>query len=152
MGLDLVLYKKTKPIAEMSIEEEFNNELAYGRKTWAIADFFAQRCTALEGDYIYNVLEEDWDAFMKALDMLNDIGFRLIVEMYIDDCFNDNEILEDIVGKELEDWLDKALNNDCYCQLGLDWELAAVLRWFDADESVRKAFEEGYAVELLKSY
>ena len=152
MGLDLVLYKKTKPIAELSIEEEFNNELAYGRKTWAIADFFAQRCTALEGDYIYDVLKEDWDAFMKALDMLNDIGFRLIVEMYIDDCFNDNEVLEDIVGKELEDWLDKALDNDCYYQLGLDWELAAVLRWFDADESVRKAFEEGYAVELLKSY
>ena len=152
MGLDLVLYKKTKPIAELSIEEEFNNELAYGRKTWAIADFFAQRCTALEGDYIYNVLEEDWDAFMKALDMLNDIGFRLIVEMYIDDCFNDNEALEDIVERELEDWLNKALDNDCYYQLGLDWELAAVLRWFDADESVREAFEDGYTVELLKSY
>ena len=41
MGLDLVLYKKAKPIVEMSIEEELDSELAYGRKTWAIADFFA---------------------------------------------------------------------------------------------------------------
>lgn len=45
MGLDLGLYKRTKPIAEMPIEEEFDNELAYGRKTWAIADFFTRRCT-----------------------------------------------------------------------------------------------------------
>lgn len=152
MGLDLVLYKKAKPIAEMSIEEELDNELAYGRKTWAIADFFTQRCTALEGDYIYNVTEKDWDAFMEALDKLNDSYFRHVAEMYIDNCFEDNEVLEDTVGKELEDWLDKALDNDCYYQLGLDWELAAVLQWFDADEEVRKAFKDGYVVELLKSY
>ena len=152
MGLDLVLYKRTKPIAEMSVEEELDSELAYGRKTWAIADFFARRCTALEEDYVYDVLEEDWDAFMKALDKLNDSYFRHIAEMYIDDCFEDDEVLEDIVGKELEDWLDRALDNDCGYQLGFAWELAAVLRWFDADEEVHKAFKDDYAVELLKSY
>jgi len=30
MGLDLVLYKRTKPMVEMSIEEGLDNELAYG--------------------------------------------------------------------------------------------------------------------------
>lgn len=152
MGLDLVLYKKTKPLAEMSVEEELDSELAYGRKTWAIADFFARRCTVLHDDFLYDVTEEDWNAFMKALDMLNNSDFRHIVEMYVDGSFNDDEALEDKVGEELEDWLDKALDNDCHYQLGLDWELAAVLRWFDADEEVRKAFKEDYAVELLKSY
>ena len=152
MGLDLVLYKKAKPIAEMSIEEELDNELAYGRKTWVIADFFAQRCTVLENDYVYSVTEKDWDAFMGALDKLNDSYFRHVAEMYIDNCFEDNEVLEDTVGEELEDWLDRALDNSGCYQLGFDWELAAVLRWFDANEEVRKAFKDGYRVELLLSY
>ena len=152
MGLDLVLYKKNKPMVEMSIEEELDNELAYGRKTWVIADFFAQRCTALEGDYVYSVTEKDWDAFMKALDKLNDTSFRLLVEVYVDSHFRDFGVLDEIVGEKLEDWLDKALDNDGPYQLGLDWELAAVLRWFDADKEVRKAFRDGYKVELLVSY
>lgn len=152
MGLDLVLYKKNKPMVEMSIEEEFNNELAYGRKTWAIADFFAQRCTVLENDYVYSVTEKDWNAFMEALGKLNDINFRLLVEVYVDNRFRDFGVLDEIVGEKLEDWLDKALDNDGLYQLGLDWELAAVLRWFDADKEVRKAFKDGYRVELLLSY
>lgn len=152
MGLDLVLYKKTKPMVEMSIEEELDNELAYGRKTWVIADFFAQRCTALEGDYVYSVTEKDWNAFMEALVKLYDPSFRLLVEMYADNCFRGFEALNEIVGEKLEDWLDKALDNDGLYQLGLDWELAAVLRWFDADKEVRKAFRDGYKVELLVSY
>ena len=143
MGLDLVLYKRNKRIVETSIEEELDNELAYGRKTWVIADFFAQRCTALEGDYVYSV---------KALDKLNDTSFRLLVEVYVDSHFRDFGVLDEIVGEKLEDWLDKALDNDGPYQLGLDWELAAVLRWFDADKEVRKAFRDGYKVELLVSY
>ena len=152
MGLDLVLYKKNKPMTEMSIEEELDNELAYGRKTWVIADFFAQRCTVLENDYVYSVTEKDWNAFMEALGKLNDSYFRHVAEMYIDNCFEENEVLEDIVGKELEEWLDRALDNSGCYQLGLDWELAAALRWFDADKEVRKAFKDGYTVELLLSY
>ena len=152
MGLDLVLYKKNKPMAEMSIEEELDNELAYGRKTWVIADFFAQRCAVLEEDYVYSVTEKDWGAFMEALVKLNDPSFRLLVEMYVDNCFRGFEALDEIVEEKLEDWLDKALDNDGPYQLGLDWELAAVLRWFDAGKEVRKAFKDGYRVELLLSY
>ena len=152
MGLDLALYKRNKSIAETSIEEELDSELAYGRKTWVIADFFAQRCTVLENDYVYSVTEKDWNAFMEALGKLNDSYFRHVAEMYIDNCFEDNEVLEDIVGKELEEWLDRALDNSGCYQLGFDWELAAVLHWFDADKEVRKAFKDGYRVELLLSY
>lgn len=152
MGLDLVLYKKTKPMVEMSIEEELDSELAYGRKTWVIADFFMRRCAVLEEDYVYSVTEKDWDAFTEALVKLNDVSFRLLVEMYVDNCFKGFEALDEIIGEKLEDWLDKALDNNGYYQLGLDWELAAVLRWFDADEEVRKAFKDGYTVELLASY
>lgn len=152
MGLDLVLYKKTKPMVEMSIEEELDSELAYGRKTWAIADFFMRRCAVLEEDYVYSVTEKDWDAFTEALVKLNDVSFRRLVEMYADNCFKGFEALDEIIGEKLEDWLDKALDNGGCYQLGLDWELSAALRWFDADEEVRKAFKDGYTVELLASY
>ena len=152
MGLDLVLYKRNKSMVETSIGEELDNELAYGRKTWAIADFFARRCTVLEDDYIYSVTEKDWDAFMEALVKLNDPSFRLLVEMYADNCFRSFDALDDIVGEKLEDWLDKALGNDGPYQLGFEWELSAILRWFDADKEVRKAFKDGYKVELLVSY
>lgn len=162
MGLDLILYKRTKPVMKMSLEEELDSELAYGRKTWAIADFFTSRCEAVypDSDFEFIVTKQDWNEFMDSLTKLNDSAFRGKVEKYISlsNDFNlgevDNETYQHFLKDEedLESWLDEALNNDSSYQLGLDWELAAVLRWFDADPQVQEAFESGVEVRLIKSY
>ena len=159
MGLDLVLVKRLKNYDRysMSIEEEFDSELAYGRKTWAIADFFSKRCEAIEGDYLYKVKEEEWREFIDSLERLHDSDFREKVELFCSygldwELDTDNEKHYWHIYNELEDWLDAALGNDVGYQLGLEWELAAVLRWFDADEEVKQAYKDGYEVELIVSY
>lgn len=149
MGLDLILYRKHKDLKDMSLEEELDSELAYGRKTWAIAGFFTRRCKMLEDDWLFEVTKADWDAFIKAIDKLNDPNFREKVELFV--FLKDNsEHME--TYEELEEWLDGALDNDSVYQLGLEWELAALLRWFDADSEVQQAFKDGAPVELVQSY
>lgn len=162
MGLDLILYKRTKPAVEMSLEEELDSELAYGRKTWAIADFFTSRCEAVypDSDFEFIVTKQDWDEFMDSLDKLNDPIFRERVENFVALSFDwdigevDDETAKNFAKDEydLEAWLDGALNNDSPYQLGLDWELNAVLSWFDADPIVQKAFKDGIDVRLMQSY
>lgn len=163
MGLDLILYKKNKNqnIEDMSMEEELDSNLAYGRKTWAIADFFRRRCNTVDR-YEYLVAKKDWDAFIKNLERLNDISFREKVNNYIDAAYNyyydegDEDEAEKIIMSsysELENWLDTALENDDGYTLGLDWELCAVLEWFDADSEVQKVFNnDDEEVRLIVSY
>ena len=149
MGLDLILYRKNKKLQEMSLEEELDSELAYGRKTWAIAGFFTRRCKVLQDDWLFEVTKADWDSFMKAIDKLNDPNFREKVEFFV---FLKDGSTHMEVYKELEKWLNHALDNDNPYQLGLEWELAALLRWFDADSEVQQAFKDGAPVELVQSY
>lgn len=163
MGLDLILYKKNKNqnIEDMSMEEELDSELAYGRKTWAIADFFRRRCEIADG-WEYVVTKEDWNAFIKNLEWLNDISFRKKVENYVDAAHNyhydegdQDEAVKIMVSSsnELEYWLDTALENDDGYTLGLDWELRAVLEWFDADSEVQEVFNnDDEEVRLIVSY
>lgn len=159
MGLDLILYKYTKD--DMTWEEEQAAELAYGRKTWAIADFFRRRCNTVDR-YEYLVTKKDWDAFIKNLERLNDFSFREKVNNYIDAANSyyydegDEDEAEKIIMSsynELEYWLDTALENDDGYTLGLDWELHAVLEWFDADSEVQKVFNnDNEEVRLIVSY
>lgn len=163
MGLDLILYKKdkNKNIEDMSMEEELDSELAYGRKTWAIANFFRRRCKTVDR-WEYVVTKRDWDAFIKNLDDLNNPSFRDKIDNYINVIHNYecNELkltlekVEDIMSSynELESWLDMALENDNGYTLGLDWELRTVLRWFDANEEIQQAFKDGMDVRLIVSY
>lgn len=159
MGLDLVLYKKIKPIREMTFEEEQNAELAYGRKTWSIADFFTRRCKMIEDDWLYEVTKEDWDAFMKAFNRLEDPDFRQGVEAFIEFGriaeFGDEGYEEyEKAYKVLMDWFVEAADYSykCLFQLGFEWELRTLLSWYDANEKVQQAFADGYTVELVQSY
>ena len=146
MGLDLILYKRIKPMSEMTMEEEMETELAYGRKTWAIARFFTQFCKPLdENDYEYLVTKSDWDYFIEQLARLEDETFREKVEDFIDNCENESYFNEESFSElyqELEDWLDSALNTGVGYMLGLEWELRALLEWYDANDEVQKAFKE----------
>lgn len=152
MGLDLILYKHTKD--DMTWEEEQIAELAYGRKTWSIAEFFRRRCQALEGDWYYEVTKADWDEFIDSLEKLNDPAFRQKVEDFIE-LYDTTEVWNEKLDKlynELEKWYDGAVDNDSGYTLGFDWELRAVLNWFDANEEVQQAFKNGIDVRLIVSY
>ena len=152
MGLDLILYKHTKD--DMTLEEELDSELAYGRKTWSIAVFFRARCQCLDWDWYYRVTKADWDEFIDSLEKLNDPAFRQKVEDFIE-LYDTTEVWDEKLDKlynELEEWYDRAVNNGIGYQLGFGWELRAVLNWFDANEEVQQAFKDGIDVRLIVSY
>ena len=145
MGLDLILYRKDIPI------ENSDSELAYGRKTWAIANFFRKRCKPIKEDYYYKVTEQDWNDFINSLEDLDDPSFRAKVEKFLTINPEVNKEYDDLY-EEIEWWLDNVLENDNFYVLGLDWELRAVIDWYESDERVREAFEDGAPVELIVSY
>ena len=152
MGLDLTLY---------SMNFEYNNdiwrneekyeklqELCYGRKTWAIAEFFMRRCKEID-ECVYEVDEIAWIDFFESV--------RPVVEnkelMDILDRWSKNE--DDITEEEysaFEKALDDALVNDDIYSLGVDWEGRAVVRWYEADEKVREAFNNGNTLILSVSF
>lgn len=140
MGLDLVLYKRTKDIHDMSIEEELESELAYGRKTWAIANFFMENVEITDGsEYNFRISEEDWNTFYKAIEpyFKND-DFRDFVLNYRN--------WEDETGdlyNVIEYTMDRIFNEGSSYYLGADWEAHAVALWYEADAAVREAFKEG---------
>lgn len=151
MGLDLILYRADKPLNEMTWKELEKVKLAYGRKTWGIADFFHNRCEAIDGDWEYKVTKQDWDEFIDSVSDLGNPEFRAKVNTLIDcDYFGEDPAEE--LYREVEEWLDGALGADGGYQLGLAWELAAVCEWYEADSEVQKAFEDGKEVILIKSY
>jgi hypothetical protein len=157
MGLDLILYKKNKNqnIEDMSMEEELDSELAYGRKTWAIADFFRRRCTPIYEDCEYIVAEQDWHEFIDSLEELADVEFRDRLNFFLEMEYDEN-VDDELYKKEyiyFEKWLDISLDNDAPYTLGLEWELAAVMRWYDADDEVQEAFDnDDEEVRLIVSY
>lgn len=155
MGLDLILYKHIKD--GMTFEELQSAELAYGRKTWTIAEFFQKRCDPIEGDWYFKMAEADWDEFMVSLEKLNDSAFREKVENFITWLSSADIDIEWTPAQteeydEIEAWYDSSLNNSNGYTLGFDWELEAALRWFDADKEVREAFKNGEDVRLIVSY
>ena len=162
MGLDLTLYRiDNKPLVKMTFEEMNEAELAYGRKTWAIADFFSHRCEAIQGDIIYRVTEEVWDTFMSAVSDLNDPVFRKHIEDFLaldHKIYEIGDATEEEVSTfedeydDMNRWLDGVLETEWGYQLGMTWELYAVVRWYYADDKVKKAFEDGADVILEKSY
>ena len=152
MGLDLMLYTKTK---EQSFDDYKGwEELAYGRKTWAISDFFTEHCNCEPIDKeseLYRVSEEDWSYFIEVVEFYfikpEVVG---IIEKYLnDEYFVEDEFEED--EEKLRKILDTALFGDIY-YLGIFWEAAAVLNWYRADGKVREAFKKGQDVFLERSY
>ena len=143
MGLDLVLYTAKNWTDE-------GEELAYGRKTWAIEGFFAHRCKMTKPEsYVFSITEEAWNEFIISLKpYMENKAFRTMLEEY--DEFDDDACYE--VEALIEKFLDDALEEDCNYQLGAVWEMKAVLNWYDADAEVRACFEEGEPVWMLVSF
>ena len=125
------------------------DELAYGRKTWGIANFFRRRCEQYQDfDEVYTVTEEDWDAFIKYFDKfdLNRID-RILTEMWeLDDMYDYNSRDYSYLERFVEDLSDEQP------YLGYEWDARAMLRWYEANDTVKKAFANGQEVRLIASY
>lgn len=147
MGLDLTLYTKTK---DTSFDDHDHHiELAYGRKTWAISDFFTGHCGCEEIDdgFIYRVTKEDWDKFINTVKpFLIYPGFVSLIENY-DDKEDEYGMIENVFHY----FLDETIGGYMY-QLGAEWEAYAVVQWYKANEKVQKAFAHGLDVFLERSY
>jgi len=143
MGLDLVLYTAKKWTDE-------GEELAYGRKTWAIESFFERRCKMVKEDYyVFEITKDAWDEFIERLSpYMKNKAFKTMIKTY-------NEFDEDAtyeVEALIEEFLDKALDSDSCYQLGPAWEAYAVVKWYEADAEVRACFDENMPVWMLASF
>lgn len=145
MGLDLILYKKTKDIEEMSMEEELDSELAYGRKTWALARFFMNMTE--EDTNSFRITKKDWNTFIDSFE-------PFFESEDICNLIKEYSSTDDVTGK-IYDLIEYIMNTgfgkyETYT-LGAVWEARTVLEWYEADREVRDAFEEG-EVWVIASY
>ena len=148
MGLDLILYKKTKDIEEMSMEEELDSELAYGRKTWALARFFMNMAEEnVDDEYYFPITEEDWNTFIDSFEpFFKSEDICNLIREYSP---------EEDTSEKIYDLIEHIMNTgfgkyETYT-LGAVWEAQTTLEWYEADREVRDAFEEG-EVWLIVSY
>lgn len=162
MGLDLTLYKLSDFNA---VEEERKAwsedlELAYGRKTWGIANFFSHRCDPLYGsDYVFVVPEEVWDEFYNTMLPVAEKLEAYTSELYAlenREIFSREEADEvqrrySLLTDKTEEILSDALG-ESFFQLGADWEARAVLRWLDANEVIKQAYADGEKIVMTESY
>lgn len=148
MGLDLILkHRKRNWTAPESIDEysrwsEENGweELAYGRKTWGIYSYFKWICRPID-NCIYAVTASDWQFFIDYFKDW-DIGrIRKILDN-IDSIYNEDDDL----------YLTNFVEGMGDGQLGIDWDASTMLEWYDANETVQKAFTDRDEVVLIASY
>lgn len=145
MGLDLILYKVDKEGTFLNDD----NELAYGRKTWAIENFFHSRSEVDLGVYDWVVTEDVWNDFIATLKpYLENTFLKEMIENY--DEYDDQEDwgIEILIEK----FLDEALEYDMPYTLGPAWEARAVIRWYDANEKVQECFKKKIPVRILASF
>ena len=143
MGLDLGIYTE-KEINGTTVEEE----ICYGRKTWAIAYFFMKRCCNKE-EYVFPVTKKAWDEFIsKVKPYAENENFVKMIEEYNE--FSDEASWE--IENIFECFLDEALENDEPYTLGPAWEARVVIDWYEANETIQKLFNDDAPVLMYVSY
>lgn len=152
MGLDLSLY--AAPAAnDINVNESDNwVELAYGRKTWFIWDYFKnlKSTVVTKDDQILIVSKEAWKSFIEILNQN-----REKISDYV--AFKEKEEEEEISFTEariqdmaFQEWYDETF--DSTPTLGYDWDARAMLRWLDADSKVSKYLDNPSYILLLGAW
>lgn len=152
MGLDLSLY--AVPAAnDINVNESDNwIELAYGRKTWFIWDYFKnlKSTVVTKDDQILVVPKEAWKSFIEVLNQN-----RERISDYV--VFKEEEEEEEVTFTEsqiqdmaFQEWYDNTF--DVTPTLGYDWDARAMLRWLDADSNVSKYLDDPSYVLLLGAW
>lgn len=153
MGLDLTLY--AVPAAnDINPDEAVDKwiELAYGRKTWFIWDYFKnlKSTVVTKDDQILIVSKEAWKSFIEILNQN-----RERISDYVD--FKEKEEEEEVPFTEarmqdiaFQEWYDETF--DSTPTLGYDWDARAMLRWLDADSKVSKYLDNPSYILLLGAW
>ena len=154
MGLDLTLY--AVPAAnDINPDDAADKwiELAYGRKTWFIWDYFKnlKSTVVTKDDQILIVSKEAWKSFIEILNQN-----RERISDYV--AFKEKEEEEEVLFTEARmqdmaflEWYDDTF--DTTPTLGYDWDARAMLRWLDADSKVSRYLDDpSYILILEASY
>lgn len=152
MGLDLSLYAAPAANDINAIESDNWVELAYGRKTWFIWDYFKnlKSTVATKDDQILIVSKEAWKSFIEILNQN-----RERISDYV--AFKEKEEEEEVPFTEaqmqdmaFQEWYDETF--DITPTLGYDWDARAMLRWLDADSKVSRYLDDPSYILLLGAW
>ena len=150
MGLDLSLY--AVPAAnDINVTESDNwVELAYGRKTWFIWDYFKnlKSTVATKDDQILVIPKEGWKSFIEILDQN-----RERISDYV--TFKEEEEKVSFAEAQIQDMVFQEWYNDTFDDtptLGYDWDARAMLRWLDADFKVSKYLDDPSYILILGAW
>lgn len=150
MGLDLSLY--AAPAANDINANELDNwvELAYGRKTWFIWDYFKnlKSTVVTKDDQILIVTKEAWKSFIEILNQN-----RERISDYV--VFKEEEEEVPFAEAQIQDMVFQEWYNETFDStptLGYDWDARAMLRWLDADSKVSKYLDDPSYILLLGAW
>lgn len=152
MGLDLTLY--AVPAADDIDVNKIDKwiELAYGRKTWFIWDYFKnlKSTVVTKDDQILIVSKEAWKSFIEILNQN-----RERISDYV--AFKEKEEEEEVLFTEARmqdmaflEWYDETF--DSTPTLGYDWDARAMLRWLDADSKVSRYLDDPSYILILGAW
>lgn len=147
MGLDLSLYA-VSAANDININESDDwIELAYGRKTWFIWNYFKnlKSTVVTKDDQILIVSKEAWKSFIEILNQN-----RERISDYV--AFKEKEEEEEVTFTEarFQKWYNETFDDIPY--LGYEWDARAMLRWLDADSKVSKYLDDPSYILLLGAW
>lgn len=150
MGLDLSLYAAPAANDINAIESDNWVELAYGRKTWFIWDYFKnlKSTVVTKDDQILIVSKEAWKSFIEILNQN-----RERISDYV--TFKEEEEKVTFAEAQIQDMVFQEWYNETFDgtpTLGYDWDARAMLRWLDADSEVSKYLDDPSYILLLGAW
>ena len=150
MGLDLSLYAAPAANDINAIESDNWVELAYGRKTWFIWDYFKnlKSTVVTKDDQILIVSKEAWKSFIEILNQN-----RERISDYV--TFKEEEEKVAFAEAQIQDMVFQEWYNETFDgtpTLGYDWDARAMLRWLDADSEVSKYLDDPSYILLLGAW
>lgn len=150
MGLDLSLYAAPATNDINANESDDWVELAYGRKTWFIWDYFKnlKNTVVTKDDQILVVPKEAWKSFIEILNQN-----RERISDYV--VFKEEEEKVPFAEAQIQDmvfqeWYDETF--DSTPTLGYDWDARAMLRWLDADSKVSRYLDDPSYILILGAW
>lgn len=150
MGLDLSLYAAPAANDINAIESDNWVELAYGRKTWFIWDYFKnlKNTVVTKDDQILIVSKEAWKSFIEILNQN-----RERISDYV--TFKEEEEKVAFAEAQIQDMVFQEWYSETFDgtpTLGYDWDARAMLRWLDADSEVSKYLDDPSYILLLGAW
>ena len=154
MGLDLTLYAvpATDDIDINKIDEWV--ELAYGRKTWFIWDYFKNldNTTIIKDNQTLTIPKEAWENFIGILTRNRQRIFDYLIfkeNMEHTSLTEESLLLEQIKDSLFQQWYDDTFGT--IPTLGYEWDARAMLRWLGASFKVRKYLNDPSYILLLEA-